>query len=468
MNISPISSSVLPINKPTNTSIVKQYNYNTFERPCDMITFCSVGHGGVLLKKLTAFGVPDMYTGRMMLDSKTFEQWQKTNLFSKPIKKVLKITKHYKKTLAPIEAKAFSIIEKEAKKTPHDTLESILKRIKPEYEKILLSKQQPIFEELIQTACKMPKDRFYEFMKLMNVTSKKLENNPVILPFSEREFRYKLFHISHEIDAKNDKKEIFAMNKLKRMASYLFDSEKPTSRFVIKNSKIKKYVRNQKTASAIKRNTTKLNQMHEYFQTSPLKDNKELCELFQDARARIYGFPTIEPFKRKPFIHDLSKITDTLENKELAREMQKIAVKLPRAKDDISAFIVKTSGDTNDKIGYNIFAEAICSIDHLKPVKSGGKSSLGNYGLCSKSTNSEKSNTSFATWIEKNPETRINIQKYVDRMISLYKNGVFKHLGLKRTYIEDFANTVSNLTQKNSEPLILNLSKLKGFSFFGS
>ena len=88
--------------------------------------------------------------------------------------------------------------------------------------------------------------------------------------------------------------------------------------------------------------------------------------------------------------------------------------------------------------------------------------------MCSKGTNSEKSNMSFATWIDKNPQARVNIQKYLNRMIELYKNGVFKHVGLKRSYITDFANTVETLTKGSKTPLVLDLRRLNGCGFFGS
>ena len=460
MSINPIGINLVQVKYTTYNNRVNSNRCCLPVPSCDTIAFTGVRHGAQKLKKLASYGVTDMYTGRLMLDAKKFEQWQQSDLFSKSIKQILHVTRHSKKTLGNVEFQVYEILEQEAKKTPHDTLEMIIKRIKPKYEKELLSKQQPIFEKLIQVACKMPSDRFNEFIKLMDVTSKKIENNPVVLPFSEREFRYKLSRIASEIESKNDKDEVVAINKIKRIVSYMFPSGKPTSRFVVKNSKLKKYTRNQKSASVIKANAIKLNKIDEYFKTSPLSDNKELIELFQDVRARIYGFPTYAPFKRKPFIHDLDKITDTLDDKALAHELHDIAVSLPRAKDDVSAFIVKVSGSTGSKIGYDLFSEAVCSVDHLKAENNGGISSLGNYGLCSKGINSEKSNMCFADWIEKNPQSRENIQKYVDKLIFLYKNGVFKEIGLRRSYIEDFAYTVENLTKDSKHPLKLNISNL--------
>ncbi len=413
MSINPIGINLVQVKYTTYNNRVNSNRCCLPVPSCDTIAFTGVRHGAQKLKKLASYGVTDMYTGRLMLDAKKFEQWQQSDLFSKSIKQILHVTRHSKKTLGNVESQVYEILEQEAKKTPQDTLETIIKRIKPKYEKELLSKQQPIFEKLIQVACKMPTDRFNEFMKLMDVTSKKIENNPVVLPFSEKEFRYKLSRIASEIESKNDQKELAAINKIE-----------------------------------------------EYFKTSPLSDNKELIELFQDVRARIYGFPTYAPFKRKPFIHDLDKITDTLDDKALAHELHDIAVSLPRAKDDVSAFIVKVSGSTGSKIGYDLFSEAVCSVDHLKAENNGGISTLGNYGLCSKGINSEKSNMCFEDWIEKKPQSRENIQKYVDKLIFLYKNGVFKEIGLRRSYIEDFAYTVENLTKDSKHPLKLNISNL--------
>ena len=213
MSINPIGINLVQVKYAAYNNRVNSNRCCLSVPSCDTIAFTGVRHGAQKLKKLASYGVTDMYTGRLMLDAKKFEQWQQSDLFSKSIKQILHVTRHSKKTLGNVEFQVYEILEQEAKKTPQDTLETIIKRIKPKYEKELLSKQQPIFEKLIQVACKMPTDRFNEFMKLMDVTSKKIENNPVVLPFSEKEFRYKLSRIASEIESKNDQKKKISCNK---------------------------------------------------------------------------------------------------------------------------------------------------------------------------------------------------------------------------------------------------------------
>lgn len=424
------------------------------------ITFSGVTRGGNLLKKLAKFGAIDMYTAKPMLYSKILEKWQQTNLFSRPISEIIRVTRPYKNTLGKVETQVYSILEEAAKINPDKSLGKIINELVPQNEKKLISMQQPIFEELIKKACKMPHDRFNEFMNLMDITNKKIGRNPVLLPFSEREFRYKLTRISQEIESRNNREEVKAIKRLRNMANRLFYSKSPTMFYIIKNSQIRKYTKNQRTQQAITKNTKKLENLKNIVENSPLKVNKEIQDLLADASARIHGIATIVPFKRKPFIHDLEKITATLDDKNLAKEMQEIAAKLPQASKEISAFIVKLADNTDDKIGYKIFEEAVCSVDHLKPAKGGGASAIKNYGLCSKATNSDKSNTPFAQYIEQNPQARENIQKYIDNLIDLCNRRVFKRLGIKRSYIENFAYTVRHLTT-NSNPIVLDTSRLK-------
>ena len=43
----------------------------------DTISFSGISHGGDILKRLSAYGVIDMYTGLKLLDSKTLESMQR-------------------------------------------------------------------------------------------------------------------------------------------------------------------------------------------------------------------------------------------------------------------------------------------------------------------------------------------------------------------------------------------------------
>ena len=166
-----------------------------------------------------------MYTGQILLNPKIIERWQNKGVFNYPIGKLTEIISNYEHSLMPTDKKFFHIIKEMAKTSPDLTLSEATKELYPRHKKLLLRDQQPIFEEIIRLACDMPKDLYEEFSELMNITNKRLLNDPVVLPFSEREFLYKLKRIADNITIKGNKKEIHAINKLINSAKSIFNSE---------------------------------------------------------------------------------------------------------------------------------------------------------------------------------------------------------------------------------------------------
>lgn len=457
-----------------NIPQIQQIKHNAVSNPvrinstlaCDCVSFSGVSHhGGDILKKLSAYGIPDMYTGQILLNPKIIERWQNKGVFNYPIGKLTEIISNYEHSLMPTDKKFFHIIKEMAKTSPDLTLSEATKELYPRHKKLLLRAQQPIFEEIIRLACDMPKDLYEEFSELMNITNKRLLNDPVVLPFSEREFLYKLKRIGDNITIKGNKKEIHAINKLINSAKSIFNSEPKGQK--IFGKKIKQKLETQMLPENLKRNSTNFAKFKEIFENSPLRKNENLIRLLENTSAKIHGFPSYAQFERKSFIHELKKITRKLQNRELAQEFSNVSLKLPTSKDNVSAFIVKYADENNCKIGTNMLIGASCSIDHLLAKKNGGANKLANYGLTSAEINRKKTNIYFDKWLKIHPETRQNCQKYVDRLIELYKQGIFKkiskteskHKQLDKSYIEDFAATIYDISPENNR-IILDLSKL--------
>lgn len=435
-----------------------------------LIYFTSVNHGGEKLKKLVDYDLPDMYTGNLMLNPKILEKWQQDRIFSMPLSQVVNIVGKKENVLLPVQKEFFKIMKEYAQEYPTMHLDEMIKRLQPKHNKILMSQQQPIFEELIRCATKMPEKEFSEFMELMNSTNERIMKHPVVLPFSATDFKYKLKRISLGIESRNNKEEVKAMKKLIKLSNYLFETEKFKKPYKLKKRfSIKKRVEKQLTPEIIMANYAKLKAMRVVLDNSVLKSDPELIALFEDTSAKIHGLPIIAPFKRKTFIYDLQTITNNLENQKFAHKMLKIASKLPNSSDNLSAFIVKSADSSCEKIGYDLFSGSICSVEHLKPKKSGGANTLKNFGLTCRAVNSERKNCTFEHWITIHPETAQNCQKYVDRLIELYKDGTFDKINemyknnspdsmkLNRGYIEGFASTIRHLSK---DKIILNLEKL--------
>lgn len=431
---------------------------------CDVVSFSGVSHGGDVLKKLSAYKVPDMYTGLTLLDPKVLERMQTNGTFNLPASKLMKIISNYENTMMPINKEAFNILKKTAQKHPDMTLSELMQEIYPKHKKQLLRDQQYIFEKIIRLACDLPKNLYEEFSELMNITNKRLLNDPVVLPFSEREFLYKLRRIGEEMQTKNNPNELRAMKRLILIANKIFNNEPKGKRAYGRN--IKKKLEMQMQPEILKRNSSNFDNFKKIFNATLLRNNEDIIRLLDSTSAKIHGFPAFANFERKSFIHELKKITRKLKNRKLAQEFSEAANSLPTSKDNISAFIVKFSDQNNNKIGTNILYSGMCSIDHLVAKKNGGANRLSNYGLSGAEINRQKTNIYFDKWVRMHPETRKNCQKYVDRLIELYKEGVFAKISknqkskkIDKTYIENFAKTIYDISPEENR-ILLDISKL--------
>ena len=457
---------------PSDVRINKLFPYNPV-----VLSFSGVTHGGEKLKKLVRYGIPDMYTGQILLDPKILEYLQCKNIFSNPLKYLIGDLKPYEDTLITSGKGFYELLKNTAKEYPNYTISDVIKMNKKEHEKLLLHDQSGIFNKLIYKGMDLPEGPFEDFQVLTNITIKRLMNDPVVLPFSETEFKYKLKRISETIKSKNNKQEITAMRELEKMAGKLFkgsmdfvdrkllnyNSIYPNLAVKRKEKPIKATLRlkleHQMKPEVLKKNADNLAKMREYYDSSVLKDNEELANLFENTNAKIHGFPYYAKFERKSFLYELKKITKQLKDRDFAHEMMNIAIKLPTSYENLSAFIVKYAGDTSNKIGYHMMKDSVVSIDHLVPKKGGGANTLKNFGLSSAGVNREKSNIPFDEFVKMHPETYENCQKQVDRLIELCNDGTFDKLEIPRSYIKDFATTILNISPPEKR-IILDISKL--------
>ena len=458
-------------NSQKSPQVSKLPSYNT------SISFMGVTHGGDRLRKLVRYGIPDMYTGQTLLDSKTLEYLQYKNIFSKPIKELLVHLKPHEDTLVATGKQFYELVKEIAKTKPNFTLSDVAKLNRPEHEKSLVDAQSGIFQRLIYKGCDLPKGELRDdFSVLTNITIQRYMNDKVVLPFSETEFKYKLKRISETIKSRNNRQEISAMKEIEKMAAKLFKSKTPEKRGYytqiqpnLKERKkhpemfkatLRKKLEHQMQPEILKKNADNLAKIREYYECSPLKENKELEKLFEDTSAKIHGYPFYAKFERKSFLYELKKITKCLKDRDFAHDLMNTAMELPTSYQNLSAFIVKYSNDTNEDIGYHMMKDSLVSVDHLVPKKGGGPNTLRNFGLTCAGVNSEKTNMSFADFVKIHPETYENCQKHVDRLIELCNEGIFDKLEIPRSYIKDFAATIYKISPPEKR-LVLDISKLK-------
>lgn len=407
---------------------------------CDTVTFTSVAKSEPL-KKLLKFGIPDFYSDIILFDSRDLEKLLEHRAFSKPIRNIVRILNPFEQSLFPIEKQVYRLMKRTARRNPKMYLDEFLHKLVPQHSKILLEQQRPVFEKLSNLAAQMPEEQILQYNKLIDVTNKKLVNEPVTVPFSKKEFLYKLEKIKERINQKDNLKEKEDIEKIIKRVTFC----------------------DENMGKAKKPTTKELKQFYKtlnYFENSRLNKDKDLVELFNSTKARLLKIPFEEKFKRKGFIHDLEKITNQLTDTKLAHKMVQTARELPTSKNSLSAFIIKEANRSSAQIGYDLLADSVGSADHLVTAKAGGESGIYNYVLASRRFNSERAHRKLETVIEKDSNIRTYSQRQIDRLIDLSNNGVFKICGLSASYIQTIARKIRKLSPSNA-PLNIDTNKLK-------
>ena len=427
-----------------------QYMYATATIPCDSVCFkgSPVKPNTEALKKLSKYGVPDMYTGRLMFHSDVITDFINKGLFDKSIKEITAAILPYRDMLQDIEQEVFAIIEQEAKKNPNLTLSDTFKKHSSEKCHELHQLQEPIFKHLEELAKNLPEAKLYDFQELMTQSKAMLQNKSILKPFSKTDFRYKLKRFADDIKLSGNDEENEAITRLIKMAEKMPHTPK-------KNGKpVKKYC-----DEITKKQEKLINSMIKYYDRTRLAYNQDLRNLFTTAKNQINGIPTYVQFSRKPFIHELNKIIQNVDDPELVNKMRATAAKLPTSMQENSAFIVKFSRSTSEKIGISLLRNSVVSIEHLKPSKLGGEDEYANYGLSASITNSLRGCMSMEDYLHLHPEAYKNCQKYVDKIIELTNRKILRRLGVPETYIIEFVKTMKKLSPKE-KPMILDLSAL--------
>ena len=354
--------------------------------------YSNENHGNNISKvrQLFQYGIPDMYSRRITIDPKTISKWLRNGVFSRPAAEVIAIFENYPESFIDNELEITKLIKERAKFQKTMTMKEILQEVRPVFSRQLRKYQTPILHELWEEFEKLPDPYNTNFKRLLEKSEKMLNDKPVVIPFSSYEFKYMLTKIKKDVDNGTDLKAKRVMNKL------------------IKESMLFSNFTNATNLTYQKDIFMFLNHIRK---RSVLKNNEELSELFKETRSRINKKEIFIPFRRKSFIYDLAKIIEDLPDEETKEKLICIAQKLPTSRQNLSAFILKCSTDTNDKIGYRLVWPSMATIEHIKPRSTGGSDDLGNLGIASAIENSDRKSIDFTIQLQLRPDTPKYTQK---------------------------------------------------------
>lgn len=373
------------------------------------------------LRDLFAYGLPCMYTGIKMIDPKYVAKLIKNGTFTSPVSGIMNIFAQNEESITGMERKVVDILKSRAMVHPDKNLHDLLQEAEPIYRRDLRKKQTPVFYELGQIFKNLPEEYQIKFNDLMSETYKKLDEKPVIIPFSTIEFKYKLSKIRDYILNGRDLKAKRVMNVIIKQSKKFADST---------------------NSSTINNQRKNIGMIDWIWKKSVLKDDEQLKNLIETSKSRLFYKEIIAPFSRKTFIYELDKIIKPLGDEQICKKIMTTALKLPTSSQSLSAYVMKLSKEPSEKIGFRLLWPSTASVEHILPRSCGGENVMANFGGATTRANSSRKSIELSQWVDMHPEIPYNCQKYIDKLIELKKEGVFVKHGIDPAYIKDFKNTV--------------------------
>ena len=393
--------------------------------PSYQIPFTSIQNSSKL-RILFKYNLPCIYSGIPMIDPKQVSRLIKSGAFEKPSKDVVEILSRYKECYSGMEERAMGIISARSRIHPNVNIKQLLSEIEPIYRRDLRKKQSGIFRNIQNYFNQLPQEYKDKYAQLVKETDKRLNERPVLIPFSSYEFKYKLSKIKDNIVNENDIKAKKVMNKLIKESKRLSNTTNDTTM----NNQIRV-----------------MGMLDWILKKSVLKNNTELKELIGTSKARLTNKEIIAPFSRKSYIYDLGRIIDDLPDKTMHEKIMQEAFKLPTSNEDFSAYIVKISGESSDKIASRILWPYLASVEHIFPKSEGGADVMANFAGATTRENSIRKSIDFTEQMKLRPNTPYYCQKYVNKLIDLYHQGVFDKYRINPKYIEEFKDTIYKVSK---------------------
>lgn len=184
-------------------------------------------------------------------------------------------------------------------------------------------------------------------------------------------------------------------------------------------------------------------------------------KLTAEAKVKIFNDKQGEIFRRKDLLRTLKTVTADSTKQDVVKEMNEVADKLPKAKNNLNAFVVKYANYDEEYIARRLLYPSSVSIEHIRPFSpdtpghESGENDMTNFMLTACDWNSARGSSYLPDFIKKHP----NIPKYSQR----YINDIIKAIEKKKLKnYKWYPYVVKERLYNESEGLInLDLSKYK-------
>ncbi len=148
-------------------------------------------------------------------------------------------------------------------------------------------------------------------------------------------------------------------------------------------------------------------------------------------------------FSRAIFLKEISKVT---RNKDVQRQINLIAQKMPAPKSYIDIFFIKamqTRRQNSKKIAKNLFHMSGITIEHLQPKSKNGKDRASNYICDCADCNTKRGSKPFHNWMEEIPNFDIQLQNYINQVQQAIENG---EISPNLNYFKNIKETIKTLS----------------------
>lgn len=153
------------------------------------------------------------------------------------------------------------------------------------------------------------------------------------------------------------------------------------------------------------------------------EDAELLCNYINNAEKLIANSSDESYFQRKVFVYGLEKLGKEFKKQDEFKNILEYAKKLPTSSDSVSAFFVKYSRRTSEKIAERLLAPSVATTEHILPRSDGGENNTENYMVMCGDCNSKRSSMSYSKWMKIKPEMPQSFSKYINEVITRLKTG---------------------------------------------
>lgn len=432
MRILPISS--LNIRRSPTENRNDYRSYTALGQDC--VSFSAKPMSAKNFKKLSQHMVC-LYTAEPMLTDNALRRMKAEKLFQGSIKDVLKklepyVEKYWEpdRKYSPIELEVIDMLKKADPYSKEQDLSTYFKTMYIQTRAKFRKEQRPYFNFIKIQGAQLPEEYLEKFYEFMQITDRKLYDEPIVRKFSLKEFNHDVMKILDKSTDTNFK------NRIGKFMDMLNDecfenNDKPVLTKIVKkvsdfvNLKINgkksayyqkhlKYLEQDKDLVRIKI----IEKIHDAAVECGYRKLERVCN---NNILMLRKIPVRIPFSNKAFVYDLEKVLDGMPNETLKDEILRTARNLPSSAGSPEALILKFADADNDIIGDRLFNPQLASIEHMKAHSKEGEDTMQNCALAKRWINTLRGNIDL--WITLRNFPIKNQQKYARHLVKLYNLG---------------------------------------------